>query len=82
MAKRQQYIQNNSKFRSTPEYWRKCSSREACGANEKGEKVDYTTLAAEITNSTAVMMTTVAGNITVPAATYTRDAVTGEYIAE
>lgn len=31
--------------------------------DEKGEKVDYTTLAAEITNSTAVMMTTVAGNI-------------------
>ncbi len=30
--------------------------------NEAGEKVDYTTTAAEITNSTAVMMTTVAGN--------------------
>ena len=30
--------------------------------NEEGEKVDYTTTAAEITNSTAVMMTTVAGN--------------------
>lgn len=30
--------------------------------NEAGEKVDYTTLSAEITNSTAVMMTTVAGN--------------------
>lgn len=30
--------------------------------NEAGEKVDNTTQAAEITNSTAVMMTTVAGN--------------------
>ncbi|MBM6828196.1 substrate-binding domain-containing protein [Anaerotignum lactatifermentans] len=30
--------------------------------NEAGEKVDYTTQTAEITNSTAVMMTTVAGN--------------------
>lgn len=30
--------------------------------NEAGEKVDNTTTAAEITNSTAVMMTTVAGN--------------------
>ncbi len=30
--------------------------------NEAGEKVDYTTLSAEITNSTAVMMTTVEGN--------------------
>lgn len=30
--------------------------------NDAGEKIDYTTLAAEITNSTAVMMTTVAGN--------------------
>lgn len=30
--------------------------------NEAGEKIDYTTLAAEITNSTAVMMTTVEGN--------------------
>lgn len=30
--------------------------------NEAGEKIDYTTLTAEITNSTAVMMTTVAGN--------------------
>ncbi len=30
--------------------------------NEAGEKIDYTTLAAEITNSTAVMITTVEGN--------------------
>lgn len=30
--------------------------------NEAGEKIDYTTLSAEITNSTAVMMTTVEGN--------------------
>jgi len=30
--------------------------------NEAGEKVDYTTTKAEITNSTSVMMTTVAGN--------------------
>ena len=30
--------------------------------NEKGEKYDYTTTSAEITNSTAVMMATVAGN--------------------
>lgn len=30
--------------------------------DESGEKIDYTTLSAEITNSTAVMMTTVAGN--------------------
>lgn len=30
--------------------------------NDAGEKIDYTTLTAEITNSTAVMMTTVAGN--------------------
>ena len=30
--------------------------------NDAGEKIDYTTLSAEITNSTAVMMTTVAGN--------------------
>ncbi len=39
---------------------------EITGVLEKdanGEKVDYTTLAAEITNSTAVMMTTVAGNV-------------------
>ncbi|MBR5229060.1 MAG: extracellular solute-binding protein [Firmicutes bacterium] len=38
---------------------------EITGVLEKdanGEKVDYTTLSAEITNSTAVMMTTVAGN--------------------
>lgn len=31
--------------------------------NESGEKMDMTTEAAEITNSTAVMMTTVAGNV-------------------
>ena len=30
--------------------------------NEEGQKVDYTTEEAEITNSTAVMLTTVAGN--------------------
>lgn len=30
--------------------------------NDSGEKVDMTTTAAEVTNSTAVMMTTVAGN--------------------
>ncbi len=30
--------------------------------NEKGEKIDYTTEDANITNSTSVMMTTVAGN--------------------
>ena len=30
--------------------------------NDAGEKIDYTTLSAEITNSTAVMMTTVEGN--------------------
>ncbi len=38
---------------------------ELMGIMEKdasGEKVDYTTLSAEITNSTSVMMTTVAGN--------------------
>lgn len=31
--------------------------------NEAGEKVDNTTVLAEITNSTAVMMTTIAGNV-------------------
>lgn len=31
--------------------------------NENGEKVDYTTLEANITNSTSVMMTSIAGNI-------------------
>ena len=30
--------------------------------NEQGEKVDYTTLEASITNSTSVMLTTIAGN--------------------
>lgn len=30
--------------------------------NESGEKIDNTTISAEITNSTAVMMTTIAGN--------------------
>lgn len=30
--------------------------------NEQGEKVDYTTVEANITNSTSVMMTTIAGN--------------------
>ena len=30
--------------------------------NDAGEKVDYTTVDAEITNNTSVMMTTVAGN--------------------
>lgn len=32
------------------------------GKNESGEKIDYTTIMAEITNSTAVMMATVSGN--------------------
>lgn len=31
--------------------------------NEAGEKVDYTTINASITNSTSVMMTTIAGNV-------------------